>query len=44
MATTKKTFLKSDGTRRVNIFQREGQTFGLEELEFGTAENSVSRR
>ena len=38
--TIKKTFLKSDGMRRVNIFQREDKTFGFEELEFGPEENS----
>ena len=35
----KNTFVKSDGTRRVDIFQREDKTFGFEELEFGTEEN-----
>ncbi|HXQ32947.1 MAG TPA: hypothetical protein VN843_02875, partial [Anaerolineales bacterium] len=38
--TIKKTFLKSDGMRKVNIFQREDKTFGFEELEFGPEENS----
>lgn len=36
----KKTFMKSDGTRKVEIFQRENKTFGFEELEFGSEENS----
>jgi hypothetical protein len=36
----KKTFIKTDGTRKVEIFQREDQTFGFEEFEFGPAENS----
>lgn len=36
----KETFMKSDGTRKVEIFQRENQTFGFEELEFGSEENS----
>jgi hypothetical protein len=40
-STTKKTFVKSDGTRRVDIFEREDKkTFGFEELEFGPEENS----
>ena len=39
-ATTKRTFVKSDRTRRVDIFQREDKTFGFEELEFGREENS----
>lgn len=38
--TTKKTFVKPDGTRRVDIFQREDKTFGFEEFEFGVEENS----
>ena len=38
--TIKKTFVKSDATRRVNIFQREDKTFGFEELEFESKENS----
>ena len=38
--TTKKTFVKSDGTRRVDIFQREDKTFGFEELKFGAQENA----
>ena len=38
--TIKRTFVKSDGTRRVDIFQREDKTFGFEELEFGPEENS----
>jgi hypothetical protein len=38
--TVKKTFVKSDGTRKVEIFQRENKTFGFEELEFGSEENS----
>ena len=40
MDTTKKTFVKLDGTRRVDIFQREDKTFGFEEFEFGVEENS----
>ena len=36
----KQTFIKSDGTRKVEIFQRENKTFGFEELEFGSEENS----
>jgi len=36
----KETFMKSDGTRKVEIFQRENKTFGFEELEFGSEENS----
>jgi hypothetical protein len=38
--TIKKTFVKSDGTRRVDIFQREDKTFCFEELKFGPEENS----
>ena len=36
----KKTFVKSDGTRKVVIFQREDKTFGFEEFKFGPEENS----
>ena len=38
----KETFMKSDGTRKVEIFQRENKTFGFDELEleFGSEENS----
>lgn len=35
--------MKLDGTRKVEIFQRENRenkTFGFEELEFGSEENS----
>ena len=35
----KKTFVRSDGTRKVEIFQRGDNTFGFEELEFGNDEN-----
>jgi hypothetical protein len=35
----KETFMKPDGTRKVEIFQRENKTFGFEELEFGFEEN-----
>ena len=35
----KKTFVKSDGTRKVEIFQREDNTFGFQEMEFGSDEN-----
>lgn len=38
--TIKKIFMKSDGTRKVEIFQRENKTFGFEEFEFGPEENS----
>ena len=41
MATiVKRTFVKSDGTRKVEIFQRENNTFGFEELGFGIEENA----
>ena len=40
MATTIQTFISSDGTRRVNIFQREDMSFGFEELEFSREEDS----
>jgi hypothetical protein len=36
----KKTLLKSDGMRKVEIFQRDDKTFGFEELEFGIEENA----
>ena len=36
----KKTFVRSDGARKVEIFQRDDKTFGFEELEFGGDENS----
>ncbi len=36
----KETFIKSDGTRKVEVFQRENKTFGFEELEFGSEENA----
>ena len=35
-----KTFVKSDGMRKIEIFQRENKTFGFRELEFGLEENS----
>ncbi|HEY4425116.1 MAG TPA: hypothetical protein VGN10_12955 [Pyrinomonadaceae bacterium] len=31
----RETFVKSDGTRKVEIFQRENKTFAFEEFEFG---------
>ena len=37
---TKKIFVRSDGARKVEIFQREDQTFGFVELEFGAVEAS----
>jgi hypothetical protein len=36
----KKTFMKSDGTRKVEIFERKNKTFGFRELEFGLEERS----
>lgn len=35
----KKTFVKSDGTRKVEIFQRGDNSFGFQEMEFGSDEN-----
>ena len=34
-----RTFLSSDGNRKVEIFQREDGTFGFAELRFGADEN-----
>jgi len=36
----KKTFVKSDGMRKVEIFQRKNKTFGFRELEYGVEEHS----
>ncbi len=36
----KKIFVRADGARKVEIFQREDETFGFRELEFGSDENS----
>ncbi|MEP6919856.1 MAG: hypothetical protein ABI967_01940 [bacterium] len=36
----KEIFVRADGARKVEIFQREDQTFGFAELEFGSDENS----
>jgi hypothetical protein len=40
MRDIKKTSLKSDGTRKVEVFQRADNTFGFEELEFGQEEKA----
>jgi hypothetical protein len=40
MSDIKKTYVKSDGSRKVEIFQREDKTFGFEESEFGHEENA----
>jgi hypothetical protein len=40
MTVIHKTFLNSDGTRKVEVFQREDKTFGFEEMRFGTNENA----
>jgi hypothetical protein len=36
----KKTFLNSDGTRKVEVFQRADNTFGFEELKFWQEEQA----
>lgn len=38
MREIKQTFVKSDGTRKVEIFRRADGTFGFEELKFGQEE------
>jgi hypothetical protein len=40
MHAIKKTFLNSDGTRKVEVFQRHDSTFGFEELKFGQEEQA----
>lgn len=40
MPNIKITFLKSDGTRKVEVFQRTDNTFGFEELKFGEQEKA----
>jgi hypothetical protein len=40
MHETKKTFLNSDGTRKVEVFQRPDNTFGFEELKFWQEEQA----
>jgi hypothetical protein len=39
MRHIRKTFLKADQTRKVEVFQRADDTFGFEELVFGQEEN-----
>ncbi len=36
----KKIFVRADGARKVEIFQRENETFGFRKLKFGSDENS----
>jgi hypothetical protein len=43
MHRIKKTFLKSDGTRKVEVFQRADNTFGFEELKFWQEEQAWIR-
>ncbi len=38
MRAVKKTFVNSDGSRKVEIFQRADGSFGFEELKFGQEE------
>ena len=40
MPTIKKTFINSDGTRKVEVFQRPDDTFGFEELKFWQEEQA----
>jgi hypothetical protein len=40
MREIKQTFMKSDGARKVEIFQRGDGTFGFEELKFGQEEGA----
>ena len=40
MRHIRKTFLKADETRKVEVFQRADNTFGFEELAFGQEENA----
>jgi len=40
MPSIKKTFLNSDGTRKVEVFQRVDNTFGFEELKFWQEERA----
>lgn len=40
MDTIKKTFVNSDGTMKVEVFQRADKTFGFEELRFWQEEQA----
>ena len=40
MRDVKRTFVKSDGARKVEVFQRADGTFGFEELMFGEEEGA----
>jgi hypothetical protein len=40
MREIKQTFVRSDGARKVEIFQRDDGTFGFEELKFGQDEST----
>ena len=40
MPNVKKTFMKADGMRKVEIFQRTDHTFGFAELQFGQEERA----
>ena len=40
MTVIQKTFTDSDGTRKVEIFQRDDNTLGFEEMKFGRDENA----
>ena len=40
MREIKKTLVNSDGTRKVEVFQRVDNTFGFEELKFGQEEQA----
>ena len=40
MRDIKKTLVNSDGTQKVEVFQRVDHTFGFEELKFGQEEQA----
>ena len=40
MSEARKTFLSSDKTRKVEVFQRADNTFGFEEFTFGQEEQA----
>jgi hypothetical protein len=40
MRDIKKTLVNADGTRKVEVFQRDDNTFGFEELKFGQEEQA----
>jgi hypothetical protein len=40
MRVIQRTFVNFDGTRKVEIFQRDDKTFGFEEMRFGSDEKT----